>query len=209
MNNVFFGSMYIFHNSVEGGVKYLYSPTYKGLLSAMIKYLVDEKLIDAEKYDISFSKSIDFLSDGEGASVSIDGDSSESLLENCLSDLSSDNLNDDCWFSYKAFQGGVIDDKSLIMTISYNENCDDVGYQLSYHTLVGKNLEELRSKFVLWSHTNFGVAFKGFPHYSVEKAMKFLNKRYSDKDIDDVCGLDMTYRIEDVSGKKISGESII
>jgi len=209
MKTLFFGSMYLFANSVEGEVKYIYSPTYRGLLSSMIKYLVDEKLVNASEHDISFSNSIEFISDDEGASVRVDGESSESILEDFLSDISSNNLEDDSWFTYKAFQGGVIDEKNLIMTVCFNENCDEIGYQVAYHTLVGKNLEELRTKYVLWVHTNFGVTFKGFPHYSIEKAMKLINKRYSDKDVDDVCGLDMTFRIEDVSGKKISGETVI
>jgi len=209
MNTVFFGSMYLHANSVEGEVKYFYTPSYQSMLSTMIQYLVDEKLVDAKEHGISFSNSIDFLSNGECAWATVEGSNKEQDLENLLSDLASDNLEDEGWFTYKAAGGGVIDDKWLVMTIAYNENHNDVGYNQTYHTILGKNEEDIRKKFVSWAYENFGVGGIHLPDH-IEKTIKLLNGRHpEDYDNNDCGGLDLQYRIENTSGKTISGESMI
>ena len=212
MKTVFFGSLYIFHNSIEGGVKYFTTPTYQSLLGDMIKYLADEKYIQPDMYELSYSNSIDFITDGNSSSITVGGETGEGVLEDLLSDISSDNINtpggEMGWIAYEAHRGGVIEDKSLIMTVCFNENYNEVGYHRYYHTLVGKSEDELRSRFVLWAYENFGVGEERLPNH-IEKTIKLLNDRYYEDYTHDKSGLDMHYRIETVLGDRVSGEAII
>lgn len=209
MGNLFFGQMHFQYNSVEGAVKYFNAQTWHSLISQMIKYLVDERCIDAEEYQISFSNSIDFLSDGDKAWAIVDGSNKEKDLVDFLDDLTEDNLNlpdtdSGGWFTYKAPAGGIVGEDWLAMTVSYNENFDCQGYDNRYHTIVGKNEESVRKEFVRWAYQGFGVGGIHLPNH-IEDTIKLLNNRYDS----DEGGLCMLYRIEDLKGKKVSGESII
>jgi len=209
MKNVFFGYMHFHYNSVEGAVKYFNAPTWHCLISMMIKHLVDQECIDAEEYKVSFSNAINFLSDGDKAWATVDGSNKEDDLVNFLDDLSSDNLDmpdtsDGGWFNYSAPGGGIVGEDWLVMTVSFNENFDSEGYDNNYHTIVGKNEESIRKEFIRWAYESFGVGGVHLPNH-IEKTIALVNGRYNSEE----GGLCMEYRIENLTGKKISGENII
>jgi len=203
MKTVFFGYIHEHYNSVEGGVKYFYTPTYKSLLGAMIKHLVDEKLIDAREYDVSFSNAIDFMTDGEGCSVSVDGRSDEESIELLLDDLTSDNLENGGWFTYKAAGGGVIDpDKFVVLTLAYNDSYLDVGYNTKYYSIACRE-ENVDKEFFKWVDDTFDK--ENLPS-DIEEAVKLLNADYDDEN----GGLVLQFRIEKpITGEKIRGEDSI
>ena len=209
MRTLFFGQMYLHHNSVEGEVKYFYTPSYQTMLCTMIKYLVDEKLINADDHDISFSNAVSFITNNEGANVTVEGSSREEDLKDLLDDLTNDNLEDESWFTYKAPGGGVIDlDEFVIMTIGYNENYNDTGYNQAYHTIACKK-ENVEKEFSYWARGNFDVCAMHLPH-NITKTAKILNNRFYEDTSGDRQALDMVFRVEKpLTGEKILGEDII
>lgn len=211
MKTLFYGHIYIYFNSVEGAAKYFYAPSYHSLLCTLIKFLVDEKYIDAQEHNISFSNSIDFISDGD-CGCTVDGSSKDQDLVDLLSDLANDNISvpegDSGWFSYKAPQGGVVKEDNLIMTISYNLNYGHQGYENIYHTLIGKTENDLVLSFLHWANTEFGDTRVHMPKH-IEKTIALLNKHNPPDENLDFGGLNMSYRIENIKGKKIKGENII
>jgi len=209
MDTVFFGYIHTHYNSVEGGVHYFYTPTYKSLLSSIVKYLVDEKLIDPEDYNISFSNAIDFITGGDGSYVSIDGNSDEESIRTFLDDLSCDNLADDSWFEYSAPQGGVIDpDKFVILTIAFNNNYSSEGYDQVYETIACKS-ENVEKEF---KKTILNIFLQGeeesYLPNTLDHITQMINNMYPDQE-DFMAGSCLRYRIENVSGDKIAGEDII
>ena len=211
MKTLFYGHIYIYFNRVEGAAKYFYTPSYKSLLSTILKFLVDEKYIDADEHKISFSNSIDFLSDGE-CGCTVDGSNKDQDLVDLLNDLANDNISvperDSGWFSYKAPQGGVVKEDNLIMTVSYNHNHGHQGYENIYHTLIGKSENDLLLSFLHWTNTEFGDPRVHMPK-NFDKIVTLLNKHYPPDENLDCGGIDMKYRIENLKGEKIKGESII
>jgi len=206
MNTVFMGSFYIWHNSVEAFEKYFYAPTWHSLVSQMIKFLVDEKYINAEEHSISFSNAINFLSDGEKAWATVEGSNNEEDLINLLNDLSNDNINvpeGEGWFTYKCAGGGVIDNAWLVLTVKYNENYEDVGFNTALHTILGKSEEDLERKFANWAYTNLEVKGIHLPH-NIERTQSMLNGRWYEDG--DCMGLDLSYKIEDTTGKFLKGD---
>ena len=212
MKTLFYGHIYLYYNSVEGTAKYFYTPSYKSLLCAMIKYLVDDEHIDAKEHKISFTNSIDFITDGDGGGCTVNGSSDEQDLAGLLKDLSNDNIEteggDTGWFSYKAPQGGVVKEDNLIMTVSYNHNYKHIGYENIYHTLIGKSENDLLLSFLHWTNTEFGDTRVHMPK-NFDKIVTLLNKHNPPDENLDCGGLDIKYRIENLKGEKIKGANII
>lgn len=206
MSNVFFGHMHIHYNSVEGGIHHFYSPTYKGLLSNMIAYLVKEKLIKADEWKISFSNALDFITDGKGCLASVGGSSDIDSLTDLLDDAGSDNLDDGGWFEYSPPDNCEIDpEKTLVMDISYNFNFDTDGYDNAYKTFIGSDIYHLERKFKSWLEGLVQDQLSG----TTKELVDFLNHNYPD-DGNSCGGINIRYRItKAVSEEFIEGDNLI
>ncbi len=205
MDTLFFGYMHMHYNSVEGGVHYFFAPTYKGVLSKMLEHLVKDTLIVPTDYDITFSNAVDFITDGDGCGVLVDGNGDADSLKTLLDDLTHDNLSDDAWFEYKAPEGGVVDPKtSLVMSISYNVTFGESGYDTGYQTFVG-SMTQLEKDFRRWTEDYFKEEIGG----TIKEIVSFLNKDNPEDEERMISGLNMRYSIQRVGGKRVEGDTIL
>lgn len=182
----YLGCLYLYDNSCEGRAYYFNCDSKEEALRSILKSLITLEEINPADFNIDYGNALDFIT---GSPLLVEGRDDYMILEDTLDDISNDNL-----LIANSMEYSVLNRFGchFLMTLSFNNNIDDIGYDLAYKTLVGRDEEDLKVKLLEAIEEMTGI--EGSSKLTIKQIVKQTNKATEPKN-PDCLGIELEYKI--------------